>query len=168
MSYLYIDEASDYFDERVGQLLAQARKYKLGVVLAHQALDQMSDGLRAIVMANTSIKMVGGTSARDARYLSSDMRASPEFILAQEKQGAGTRFATFVRNITPSAVSWRVPFFTIENATRMSDEEFAKMLDRNRRELCSAGHRVGGVAPQEFTSLVADNDDRRDVFSAED
>lgn len=158
-SFLYVDEASDYFDPTVGQLLAQARKYRLGVVLAHQALDQMSDELRAIVMANTSIKMVGGTSAKDARYYSSEMRTSPEFILHQEKQGNATRFATFVRNITPTAVSWRLPFFTMENMPRMSEAESSAFVDRNRAELSS------GVARLGVEALVADNDDRLDAFS---
>ena len=168
-SYLYIDEASDYFDETVGQLLVQARKYKLGVVLAHQALDQMSDGLRALVMANTSVKLVGGTSAKDARYLAAELRTSPEFILGQEKTGNSTRFAAFVRNVTPAAVSWRVPFLSMENRPIMSGGEHAELLARNRNEVCGIGRLLdqddgasggkdasnvisgGGILPEDFS-----------------
>ncbi len=134
-SFLYIDEASDYFDEGVGQLLVQARKYKLGVVFAHQALEQMSDGLKALVMANTSIKMVGGASAKDARAMAQEMRTSPEFILAQEKRGNTTRFATFVRNVTPSAVSWPIPLATLEGMPVMSANDHRAMLARIRQEV---------------------------------
>jgi hypothetical protein len=136
-SFLYIDEASDYFDESVGQLLVQARKYRLGVVLAHQALEQMADGLRALVMSNTSIKLCGGASAKDARALSTELRTSQEFILTQEKNSRGTRFAAFVRNVTPAAMSWQIPFGTMEALPQMSDGQWQQVLDRNRREVCS-------------------------------
>jgi hypothetical protein len=131
-SYLYVDEASDYFDESVGQLLVQARKYKLGLVLAHQALEQMSDGLRALVMSNTSVKLTGGVSAKDARALAPELRTSPDFILGQEKTSTDTAFATFVRNVTPAAVSWRVPFLTMEHMPEMSADQLAALLARNR------------------------------------
>src|SRR5258708_3273197 len=46
-AFLYIDEASEYFDTNVDNLLIQARKYKLGIVVAHQYLDQLQGGLRS-------------------------------------------------------------------------------------------------------------------------
>ena len=144
-SFLVIDEASDYFDESVGQLLVQARKYKLGVVLAHQALEQLSDGLKALVMSNTSLKLAGGVSARDARALAADMKSTPEFLLAQQKDAGGTRFATFVRNTTPGAVSWRVPFGTMEKMPAMSDEAFARVLARNRAEISIGASDLGAA-----------------------
>ena len=39
-TFLYIDEAQDYFDESVGELFNQARKYKVGLIVAHQNLGQ--------------------------------------------------------------------------------------------------------------------------------
>ena len=141
-SYLYIDEASDYFDESVGQLLVQARKYKLGVILAHQALEQMSDGLRALVMSNTSLKLAGGASAIDARRLAAELRTTPEMILSQEKSAGATRFASYLRNITPAAVSWPIPFGTMERQAVMSEAEVAAMIARNRSEVsggCMSG-----------------------------
>ena len=136
-SFLYVDEASDYFDESVGQLLAQARKYKLGVVLAHQALDQMSDGLRALVMSNTSIKLAGGASSKDARSLAPELRSTQEFILGQDKGKGGTRFACYARNLTPTAVTWLVPFGTLEGLPEMSEDAYARLLARNRAEVSS-------------------------------
>lgn len=43
--HLYIDEAQEYLDENVETLLNQARKYKCGVHVAHQHLDQLSTKL---------------------------------------------------------------------------------------------------------------------------
>lgn len=43
---VYIDEAQDYFDQNIGVILNQARKYKVGMVMAHQYLGQLSNGLQ--------------------------------------------------------------------------------------------------------------------------
>ncbi len=39
--YLYIDECQNYVSKSIESVLAEARKYKLGVVLAHQYIDQL-------------------------------------------------------------------------------------------------------------------------------
>ncbi len=43
---VYIDEAQDYFDQNIGLILSQARKYKVGMIMAHQYLGQLSNGLQ--------------------------------------------------------------------------------------------------------------------------
>src|SRR5262249_47418073 len=40
-AFLVVDEAAEYFDESLETLLSQARKYNVGVVFAHQHLDQL-------------------------------------------------------------------------------------------------------------------------------
>src|SRR5437763_5982516 len=72
-TFVYIDEAHDYFDASIENLLNQARKYKVGLILANQNLDQFSTRLCATVMASTSIKMVGGLSAKDAAVFAKEM-----------------------------------------------------------------------------------------------
>ena len=64
-AFLYIDEAADYFDDNIDTLLIQARKYKLGVTLAHQFLDQLTPALRASMMTNPAIRFAGGVSQKD-------------------------------------------------------------------------------------------------------
>jgi hypothetical protein len=63
-AFVYVDEAADYFDTSVVKLLTQARKYNVGCILAHQALEQMPDGLRDLVLAATSIKLACETRPR--------------------------------------------------------------------------------------------------------
>src|SRR6185312_4140334 len=98
--FLIVDEAAEYFDENLETLLSQARKYNMGVLFAHQHLDQLSSGLRSSVAANTSIKMAGGVSDRDARALAPDMRTSAEFVSSTRKHEESTEFACYVRNMT--------------------------------------------------------------------
>src|SRR5439155_15701780 len=104
-AFLYIDEAADYFDSNIDDLLTQARKYNLGVVFSHQYLDQLAPGLRSSIAANTSIKLAGGVSTADARSLAPDMRTTPDYLLSQRKEARATSFACFVRNLTSQAIS---------------------------------------------------------------
>lgn len=135
-AFLIIDEASEYFDESLETLLNQARKFHLGIVFAHQYVDQLSQALRASVAANTSIKFAGGVSDRDARALAADMRTTPEFIALQRKDTRvpprSTQFACYVRNHTPTAISLTVPFGALESAPTMSTRDFHDLLARNR------------------------------------
>jgi hypothetical protein len=119
-AFLIVDEAAEYFDDNLESLLAQARKYNVGVLFAHQHLDQLSSSLRAAVAANTSIKLAGGISDRDARALAADMRTTPDFIADMRKHGHSTEFACYVRNVTANAVRLEIPFGTLEACATMS------------------------------------------------
>ena len=99
-AYVYVDEASDYFDKNVGIILSQARKYNVGMILAHQFLGQLEPRLHDAIAANTAIKFAGGVSAKDARALSNDLRTDAGFIESQEK----FHFAAFIKGQTQRAV----------------------------------------------------------------
>jgi hypothetical protein len=129
---LFVDEAAEYFDENVETLLSQARKFNLGVVIAHQHLDQLSTGLRSSVAANTSIKLAGGVSDKDARGLAPDMRTGADFITSMKKQDRSTEFACYVRNYTNNAVRLEIPFGSLERSPKMSAAEHATLIERNR------------------------------------
>jgi DNA polymerase III delta prime subunit len=137
-SFLIIDEASEYFDSSVNDLLKDVRKFGLGVTIANQSMKQMSVELADFVMGMTAVKLVGGLSDRGADMLASNMRTHADFIHAQTKTAGGTRFAAFVRNLTPEAVSLAVPFGTLDRAPKLSDAELAALLERNRRALTSS------------------------------
>jgi hypothetical protein len=131
-AYLIVDEASEYFDDNIQMLLEQARKFKVGLVLAHQHLDQLSTGLRSAISANSSIKLAGGVNDRDARLLAPDMRTTADFIASMGKSAHSTEFACYVRNLTGTALELEIPFGSLEAAPRMSTAEQAELLARNK------------------------------------
>ena len=131
-AFLIVDEAAEYFDESLDTLLSQARKFRLGVLFAHQYLDQLTQALRGSVAANTSIKLAGGVSDRDARALAPDMRTTADFISDMRKRDKITDFACYVRNFTPSAVRLTVPFGSLEAAPKMTREAHRKLIAQNR------------------------------------
>ncbi|WP_206735508.1 ATP-binding protein [Roseovarius sp. A46] len=125
---VYVDEAQDYFDRNIGIILSQARKYRVGMVMAHQYLGQLSSGLQEAFEANTSIKLAGGVSARDARALAGQMNANPELIQSQPK---GT-FATFIRGLTERAVPIGFPFFVLEKLPKATKDEIEAIRQQCR------------------------------------
>jgi hypothetical protein len=141
-AYLIVDEAAEYFDSNIDDLLTQARKYKLGCVFAHQFLEQCTPGLRASLATNTSIKLAGSVSMVDARSLAPDFRTTPDFIHNQPK----LHFACYVRNMTTTAVSLEVPYGTLEREPRLSSEAYQSLRAQNRDRVSMP---VAAPAPSE-------------------
>ena len=131
-TFVYIDECQDYIakDSNITVILEQARKQKVGLILAHQYLSQLSSSILDGLHANTSIKFAGGVSDRDAHALARNMRATPDFI---ESQSRGC-FAAHVRNFSFNAVSLRIPFGVLEDQERMTNGEQSELRDRMRAQ----------------------------------
>jgi hypothetical protein len=127
-TFVYIDEAADYFDRNIGLILSQARKFNVGMVLAHQYLGQLDPKLQEAFAANTSIKFAGGVSARDARTLAPMLYCEPGLIEAQPKGS----FAAYVRDVTKSALPLKFPFGHMEAMDRMSSDEVETLRDAMR------------------------------------
>lgn len=127
-TFVYIDEANDYFDRNIGIILSQARKYNVGMVLAHQFLGQLDTKLYEAVAANTSIKFAGGVSAKDARPLAGDLRTEAGFIERQPRLS----FAAFIKGSHDRAVSLIVEPGQMEALPRMTEDEHVAMRDQMR------------------------------------
>jgi hypothetical protein len=124
-TFVYIDEAADYFDRNIGIILSQARKYNVGMVLAHQYLGQLEPKLQEAFAANTSIKFAGGVSAKDARTLGPMLYCEPSLIEAQPKLS----FAAHIRGITKTAVPLKFPYGHMEHMPRMPEGEREALQD---------------------------------------
>lgn len=148
-TFVYIDEAHDYFDDSIDQLLIQARKYRIGLVLAHQTLDQLTPSLRASLMTNTSTKFVGGLSAKDASAFAQEMRTSPDFVHEMRKGKKSTQFACFVRNMTPHAVEVSIPLGHLEKLTPIDDWEHEVNLALNRELYAAPPDPIWEAPPRE-------------------
>ena len=131
-TFVYIDEAHDYFDDNIEHLLNQARKYRVALHLAHQNLGQLNEKLKANIMASTSIKFAGGVSVKDAAILAHEMRTKAEFLLDMQKRSRRTEFACFIKNKTQRALKVTVPLGAIEKQPTLSNEAYAVLISQNR------------------------------------
>ena len=125
---VYIDEAADYFDRNIGLILAQARKYRVGMVLAHQYLGQLEPKLQEAFSANTSIKFAGGVSAKDARALAPMLYTDASLI---ERQPKGS-FAAYARGVSAGAVPLSFPLGYLEAKERMDKFEQKRVVSKMR------------------------------------
>ena len=79
--FLYIDEFQNYVTESLESILSEARKYKLGLCMAHQYLDQLekenklssSVNLKGAVFGNVGTMMFYKIGAQDAEYCAKEM-----------------------------------------------------------------------------------------------
>lgn len=127
-TFIYIDEANDYFDRNIGIILSQARKYRIGMILAHQFLGQLDNKLQEAIFANTAIKFAGGISAKDARALAGELRTDPSFIEDQEKLS----FTAHIKGSTKQAVSLSIQAGEMEQLPRLTSDEKRAQLDQMR------------------------------------
>jgi hypothetical protein len=66
---LYVDEFQSFANESFADILSEARKYKLSLIIAHQYIEQMSDEVRAAVFGNVGSMIAFRVGAFDAEVL---------------------------------------------------------------------------------------------------
>ncbi len=76
MFYLYVDEFQNFAEESFIETLAQSRKYKLPLILAHQQLAQIPPVLRASILTNCALQAYFRISRADADILAKESLAS--------------------------------------------------------------------------------------------
>jgi len=75
--YLYVDEFQNFATEAFANILSEARKYRLNLILAHQYISQMVDEVRDAVFGNVGTLISFRVGAYDAEYLEKEF--IPEF-----------------------------------------------------------------------------------------
>ncbi len=75
--FLYVDEFQNFATESFVNILSEARKYRLSLILAHQYIAQMEEGVRDAVFGNVGTLISFRVGAEDAEYLEKEF--SPEF-----------------------------------------------------------------------------------------
>ncbi len=133
-TYIYIDEAEGVVDKTLVRLLANARKYRCGIAFAHQHIDQLSTANRAGVLANTSIKLAGGISAKDAGVLAPEYRCRLEYLLSMKREKSASNFALFAKNVTPSAMQFSVPLGYAEGIDRLSSDDYGALIESSQQQ----------------------------------
>jgi hypothetical protein len=71
--YLYIDEFQSFATDALTSILAEARKYGLVLILAHQYLDQLTDEIRQSVFGNIGNLIAFRVGQADARILEDEL-----------------------------------------------------------------------------------------------
>lgn len=75
--FIYIDECHSFISGSISQILSEARKYKLGLFLTHQYIEQLPEEIRTSIFGNIGTLICFRVGAIDAEYLAKEFE--PEF-----------------------------------------------------------------------------------------
>lgn len=67
--YMYIDEFQNYTSASISTILAEARKYRLNLIMAHQFIKQIPENIRDAVFGNVGSMAVFRVGVDDAEFL---------------------------------------------------------------------------------------------------
>jgi hypothetical protein len=138
-AFVYADEWQEFsrLPTDLGDLLAQARGYRLGLVLANQSMAQLTPELRAAVASNARSKLVLAVSAQDAAPMAHELAGG---VTADDLHGLGAyqaiaRLMVAGEAAPPVSLATRPLGPAVATATdvqRMSQERYG--LDRDEVE----------------------------------
>ncbi|MFA6256098.1 MAG: type IV secretory system conjugative DNA transfer family protein [Candidatus Absconditabacterales bacterium] len=117
--FLYIDEFQNYVSKSIESILSEARKYKLGLIIAHQYIDQLKQeglggslDLSKTIFGNVGNFFIHKVGAPDAEFLEKEF--GPEFSAIDMVNGDTFRaVAKIVVNNQPTrpfSFTTRVPY----------------------------------------------------------
>lgn len=67
--FAYIDEFQNFSTDSFAEILSEARKYRLSLILAHQYVEQLSEVVRGAVFGNVGTTIVFRIGAADAEFM---------------------------------------------------------------------------------------------------
>jgi hypothetical protein len=69
--YMYVDEFQNFASDSVAGILAEARKYKLGLIIAHQFIGQLDkvELVKKAIFGNVGTRMIFRVDVEDAEFL---------------------------------------------------------------------------------------------------
>ncbi len=159
LALIHVDEASEYCDENIDQLLIQGRKYLVGLHLYVQTMEMMQKaGLKSSALAIPALRYTGSLNDADATLLAKEMRTDPAFLKSVKKTATGTEWCIYARNVTPSATKIFVPFLQAERAPKMSTAAYSRLLERNRQLVSVPLSAASSWTSPNITSPKSDND----------
>lgn len=135
--FLYIDEFQNFITPSMGAILSGARKYSLGLVLAHQDLAQLiknDSELASSVLANAGTRICFRLSDTDAKRLAEGFSHFESTDL--QNLGVGEAIARIGRPDNDFNLE------TIPFNTQSANENYQKVIDSSRQQYASTRTKV--------------------------
>ncbi|MDB5245584.1 MAG: hypothetical protein JWN90_689 [Parcubacteria group bacterium] len=128
--YLYVDEFQNFANDTFAEILSEARKYHLNLIIAHQYVEQMEEQVRAAVFGNVGTTVSFRVGPFDAETLETIFM--PEFV---KEDLVNLGFAQIYLTLMIDGVGSR-PFsaVTIPHIERPSQSFKDKVLETSRKQ----------------------------------
>jgi hypothetical protein len=134
--YLYVDEGRDYGnDDAFERIIYQCRKYAAGLIFCSQNIGQLA--LKTVAaLFTSSIKFVRAVKEpQETRKLAQAIRVEENFLHDLEiKDRSHAEWACQIEN--QKTVKARVDFGYLESQPKITEAEYQKFREENRRKHC--------------------------------
>jgi hypothetical protein len=139
--YLHMDEFQNISTNSISSILSEARKYKLGLTVAHQFIAQLDDDIKDAVFGNVGSMAVFRTGPEDAQFL--EHQFQPTFDSADLMNVPNrTAYMKVLANGTPTrpfSISTMAPkepnLDRVQQMIQMSDQKYGRPRDEVEAEI---------------------------------
>lgn len=135
--YIYADEFQHFVTDSLANMLSESRKFGLGLILAHQYLAQLPEGLRQAVLGNTGSLALFRLGSEDAvlienevpPFVALDLIEMPSYHFAARVLARGAQLRAFSGKTTPPPSPPASGAFVKERVVTESRQRFASRRD---------------------------------------
>lgn len=134
--YLYVDEFQNFATDSFANILSEARKYRLNLIIAHQYIEQLGEVVKPAVFGNVGTLICFRVGAEDAEFLENEFAPNilPEDLVNLPKYHFYTKL--MIDGVTSEPFSakglppvWGETLGNEEKAIRASRERYTKPRD---------------------------------------
>jgi hypothetical protein len=170
--FVFADEFQNFIGEDIETILSEARKFRLGLTLAHQNLDQLPAQLRSVILSNAGTEVFFRLSHHDATQVSSEMDQKEKHLIEKRlidfKVGEaylkikGQRARLFKTVHVPSL---RISGNVIDAIRKASFRQWATPITEvedqisQRRNLWTGGEAIEDLIPRELDDGIKQDKD---------
>lgn len=160
--FLYVDEFQNFATESFAGILSEARKYRLGLVMAHQYVEQLNDEVRAAVFGNVGTMATFRVGAADAEELEKEFQPAftqedivtlPAFHIYLRLMIDGIASEPFSANTLPPISA---PFGNTDKVISVSRERYSK----RREDVEDAIYIWSHADPQQAKKEIAEKKEK--------
>ena len=128
--YLYVDEFQNFATDSFANILAEARKFKLNLIVANQFIGQMEENIKNAIFGNVGTIISFRVGVQDAQYLAHEFAP----IFTEQDLTNVDKFNCYVKTIVKNEP---VPAFSIDTTKDIAAEKALenKELADNIKEL---------------------------------
>jgi len=152
--YLYIDEFQNFSTESFANILSEARKYRLNLILAHQYIAQLRSNentvVRDAIFGNVGTMILFRVGAEDAEFLEKEFE--PQFM-AQDLVSLG-KYNIYIKLMIDGLVSKPFSAETLPPYHKAEKTPIDLIIQNNRSKYGAAKDVVSGKIDKEFQGIA--------------
>lgn len=172
--YLYVDEFQNFANESFANILSEARKYRLNLVVAHQYIAQLEEEVAKAVFGNVGTLLVMRVGAEDATFMEQEFAPvfTPEDLVNLPKFQMYLKLMVDGVSTQPFSASTLPPIETRTNSEEkviaVSRERYAEHRSIMEEKILrwSGMEAVGAAAGVSYPDILTEEERERQAAEA--